>query len=263
MQFWSASRCGAASPPLDRAALRAKARLTFGLDADRPTVAGLRWVAGCSDRSTRPCRVRLVGLLDAGVQVLHAVGPSNTVVVDRRRRRPARTSCVPYLERMDLAYAAADLVLGRSGAMTCAEVAAVGLPAVFVPYPHSNGEQAVNARPLVDVGAGARGRATRTSPRTVVEQLVGELVLDPARLAHDERGGASPRAPVTPTSGSPTWSLAGSGSTMIDERRPRPTGSPLAELGRVHLIGVAGAGMSALTRMLCCARRPGHRERAA
>jgi UDP-N-acetylglucosamine--N-acetylmuramyl-(pentapeptide) pyrophosphoryl-undecaprenol N-acetylglucosamine transferase len=83
---------------------------------------------------------------------------------------------------MDLAYAAADLVLARSGAMTCAELAAVGLPAVFVPYPHSNGEQAVNAEPMVDAGAGLVVRDSDLSA-VVVEHLVGGLILDAGRLA--------------------------------------------------------------------------------
>ena len=51
---------------------------------------------------------------------------------------------VPYLDRMDLAYAAADLVICRSGAMTVAEVSAVGLPAIYVPLPIGNGEQRLN-----------------------------------------------------------------------------------------------------------------------
>ena len=55
---------------------------------------------------------------------------------------------------MELAYAAADLVVCRAGAMTCAELAAVGLPAVYVPLPIGNGEQALNARPVVDAGGG-------------------------------------------------------------------------------------------------------------
>ncbi len=61
---------------------------------------------------------------------------------------------VPYIDRMELAYAAADLAVCRAGAMTCAELAAVGLPAVFVPLPHGNGEQRRNALPLVRAGAG-------------------------------------------------------------------------------------------------------------
>ena len=164
---------------LDRAALRSKARLTFGLDADRPTILvfggsqGAMTINAAMQGAAR-------GLLSSGIQVLHAAGPTNTVLVDRRDEDPPYV-VLPYLERMDLAYAAADIVLGRSGAMTCAEVAAVGLPAVFVPYPHSNGEQAVNAQPLVDVGAALLVRDEELSA-AVVEHLVGELALDAARL---------------------------------------------------------------------------------
>jgi UDP-N-acetylglucosamine--N-acetylmuramyl-(pentapeptide) pyrophosphoryl-undecaprenol N-acetylglucosamine transferase len=53
---------------------------------------------------------------------------------------------------MDLAYAAADFVIGRAGAMTVAELTAVGLPACFVPLPIGNGEQSLNATPVVDAG---------------------------------------------------------------------------------------------------------------
>ena len=59
---------------------------------------------------------------------------------------------VPYLDRMELAYAAADLVLCRAGANTVAELTAVGLPAAYVPLPIGNGEQELIAR------AGRRGR---------------------------------------------------------------------------------------------------------
>jgi UDP-N-acetylglucosamine--N-acetylmuramyl-(pentapeptide) pyrophosphoryl-undecaprenol N-acetylglucosamine transferase len=53
---------------------------------------------------------------------------------------------------MDLAYAAADFVIGRAGAMTVAELTAVGLPACFVPLPIGNGEQSLNATPVVAAG---------------------------------------------------------------------------------------------------------------
>jgi UDP-N-acetylglucosamine--N-acetylmuramyl-(pentapeptide) pyrophosphoryl-undecaprenol N-acetylglucosamine transferase len=53
---------------------------------------------------------------------------------------------------MDLAYAAADLALCRAGAMTVAELTAVGLPAVFVPLPIGNGEQRLNAVHVVEAG---------------------------------------------------------------------------------------------------------------
>jgi UDP-N-acetylglucosamine--N-acetylmuramyl-(pentapeptide) pyrophosphoryl-undecaprenol N-acetylglucosamine transferase len=171
---------------LDRTAVRSKARLAFGLDAERPTLLvfggsqGARSINDAMQGAARP-------LLDDGIQVLHAAGPDNAVEVTRRSDDPPYV-VLPYVERMDLAYAAADLVLGRSGAMTCAEVAAVGLPAVFVPYPHSNGEQEVNAEPLVAAGAAVVVRDDLLSAE-IVERLVGTLLLDPSRLA--EMGAAA------------------------------------------------------------------------
>jgi UDP-N-acetylglucosamine--N-acetylmuramyl-(pentapeptide) pyrophosphoryl-undecaprenol N-acetylglucosamine transferase len=83
---------------------------------------------------------------------------------------------------MDLAYAAADVVLCRSGAMTVAEVSAVGLPAVFVPLPHGNGEQASNAQPAVDAGA-ALMVADADLTAAKVTELVVPLVIDADRVA--------------------------------------------------------------------------------
>jgi UDP-N-acetylglucosamine--N-acetylmuramyl-(pentapeptide) pyrophosphoryl-undecaprenol N-acetylglucosamine transferase len=164
---------------LDRTAVRARARATFGLDADRPTLLAFGGSQG-AQTINEAMRGAARHLLDSGVQVLHAVGPQNDVEIDRRLDDPPYVT-VPYVEQMDLAYAAADLVLARSGAMTCAELAAVGLPAVFVPYPHSNGEQAVNAQPLVEAGAAVVVRDDALSA-VVVEHLVGGLVLDDVRL---------------------------------------------------------------------------------
>lgn len=136
---------------LDRAATRAAARAQFGLDADRTTLL----VFGGSQGAQRINEVMAAAaprILAAGVQVLHAAGPGRVVDVARGLDDPPYV-VVDYLEHMDLAYAAADLALCRSGAMTCAELAAVGLPAVFVPYPWSNGEQELNAQALVQLGA--------------------------------------------------------------------------------------------------------------
>ncbi|MCU0265644.1 MAG: UDP-N-acetylglucosamine--N-acetylmuramyl-(pentapeptide) pyrophosphoryl-undecaprenol N-acetylglucosamine transferase, partial [Actinomycetia bacterium] len=116
---------------LDRAGQRVAARAAFGLDADRAAAA----------------------LLAAGVQVLHAAGAGHDVAVPRRPGEPPYV-VLPYVDRMDLAYAAADLAVCRAGALTCAEVAAVGLPAAYVPLPVGNGEQRLNAAPVVAAGGG-------------------------------------------------------------------------------------------------------------
>src|SRR5699024_9860081 len=137
---------------LDRADLRAHARAEFGLDPDAPTVLVVGGSQGA--RSLNAAMSEVAGEFSrAGVGVLHAVGPKNIDTAPRVGPGGVPYVAVPYLDRMDLAYAAADLVLCRSGAITVAEVSAVGLPAVFVPLPHGNGEQALNARDLVAGGA--------------------------------------------------------------------------------------------------------------
>ena len=83
---------------------------------------------------------------------------------------------------MDLAYAAADLAICRSGAMTVAEVSAVGLPAVYVPLPIGNGEQRLNALPVVDAGGGLIVDDAELTPGYVSTEVV-RLITDRPRLA--------------------------------------------------------------------------------
>ena len=122
-------------------------------------------------------------LAAAGVQVLHVAGPKQADAVRAAlgptHRRP--THVLDYVDRMELAYAAADLAVCRAGAMTCAELSAVGLPAVFVPLPIGNGEQALNARPVVEAGGGLLVDDAAFDP-AYVRSTVLPLVTDPARL---------------------------------------------------------------------------------
>jgi len=97
---------------------------------------------------------------------------------------------VPYMDRMDLAYAAADLALCRAGASTCAEVTAVGLPAAFVPLPHGNGEQMLNAEPIVQAGGGLMVEDARLTPEWIRDTLLPVLT-DPARVAAMSRAAAA------------------------------------------------------------------------
>jgi UDP-N-acetylglucosamine--N-acetylmuramyl-(pentapeptide) pyrophosphoryl-undecaprenol N-acetylglucosamine transferase len=165
---------------LDRAALRAEARAHFGLHPDAPTllVFGGSQGAQSINNAVSACARRFA---DAGIGVLHAHGPKKSLAVQEVPGAP-RYVGVPYLERMDLAYAAADAVLCRSGAMTVAEVSAVGLPAVFVPLPHGNGEQALNAKPVADAGGGIIVPDEQLSPDKVAEVVV-PLLSDQRRLA--------------------------------------------------------------------------------
>jgi UDP-N-acetylglucosamine--N-acetylmuramyl-(pentapeptide) pyrophosphoryl-undecaprenol N-acetylglucosamine transferase len=164
---------------LDRAALRVQARQYFGLDPMAPTLL----VTGGS-QGARSLNTAVSGaaaeLGAAGIGVLHAHGRGNTLQVAAVRGAPPYVA-VPYLERMDLALAAADLAICRCGAITVAEMSAVGLPALYVPLPHGNGEQALNARPVVQAGGAVLIPDADLTPATVVKEVVG-ILTDPCRL---------------------------------------------------------------------------------
>ncbi len=166
---------------LDRAGLRAQARAHFGFAED----ARVLLVFGGSQGAASINRA-VSGAADAlaanNIAVLHAHGPKN--VLELRTPGPGDPPyvAVPYLDRMDLAYAAADLAICRSGAMTVAEVSAVGLPAVYVPLPIGNGEQRLNALPVVNAGGGLLVADADLTPAYVAETVAG-LLTDGPRLA--------------------------------------------------------------------------------
>jgi len=82
------------------------------------------------------------------IQVVHSVGKNNALPTSTENYLP-----LPYIENMAAAYTACDLVIARSGALTCAELAAVGKFALLIPLPVGNGEQSANARDLSKAGA--------------------------------------------------------------------------------------------------------------
>ena len=165
---------------LDRAATRAQARHYFGLDEDAPTLL----VFGGS-QGARRLNDAVAGAAEAlgaaGIGVLHAHGPKNSVDPRSPEGAPPYRA-VGYLKRMDLAYAAADLVMCRSGAMTVAEVSATGLPAIYVPLPHGNGEQRLNALPVVEAGGGIIVDDDQVTAEWVGRE-VPALLADTARMA--------------------------------------------------------------------------------
>ena len=142
---------------LDRFAVGDKARAYFGLRPDLPVLLVFGGSQGARSLN-RALAGAVHAIRTARVQVLHVTGPKNTEDNLAGDAPPspdaARYVAVPYVDRMDLAYAAADFALCRAGANTCAELTAVGLPAAYVPLPIGNGEQRLNALPIVQRGGG-------------------------------------------------------------------------------------------------------------
>ncbi|MDN5569725.1 MAG: undecaprenyldiphospho-muramoylpentapeptide beta-N-acetylglucosaminyltransferase [Propionibacteriaceae bacterium] len=173
----------AAITNLDRAAARPAARAALGFEGDRPLllVSGGSQGAVAINAAVTGARERL---LAAGIDVLHVLGPKNltdahTAITDAGTGAVYRP--VGYVDAMETAYAAADLMVGRSGAGTVVETATVGLPVVFVPLPHGNGEQARNATFLVEGGAGVLvPNAEFDADRLLAEVL--PILTEPARL---------------------------------------------------------------------------------
>jgi UDP-N-acetylglucosamine--N-acetylmuramyl-(pentapeptide) pyrophosphoryl-undecaprenol N-acetylglucosamine transferase len=152
---------------LDRRAQRADARAQLDLDPDRPLLLVTGGSTGALRLNTTmtASAARVIG---AGWQVLHLTGTGRGG--DDPGLAGYRT--MPYCDRMDLAFAAADLALCRAGSATVSELAAIGLPAVLVPYAAGNGEQRLNARELV-----AAGGAILVADAELSEQWVsGRLV---------------------------------------------------------------------------------------
>jgi UDP-N-acetylglucosamine--N-acetylmuramyl-(pentapeptide) pyrophosphoryl-undecaprenol N-acetylglucosamine transferase len=104
----------------------------------------------------------------AGIQVLHIVGGKSEFdeisQTDYKR--------IKYCDRMDLAIAASNFAVARAGASTVSEFAAVGLPALYVPYPIGNGEQKLNVKDLVAAGGGELVLDQDFTPEFVAEKLV-------------------------------------------------------------------------------------------
>jgi len=137
---------------LDRAGLRVDAAAHFGLDPDRPTLL----VFGGSLGALRLNEAFGEGyggawrdVLDAGWQLLHVTGERSALVDPGVSGYVVRR----YIDRMDLAFAAADLIVSRAGSATVSEISALGIPTVYVPYAVGNGEQALNASSAVRLGA--------------------------------------------------------------------------------------------------------------
>ncbi len=162
---------------LDRPAARAEAYRLFGLDPAKPVLLVTGGSTGArSINRTIADSVALI--LGAGWQVLHIAGERSEI------SDPGLPgyALLKYCDRMELAIAVADLAVSRAGSATVSEFTAVGVPAVYIPYPVGNGEQRFNAADVVAAGGAILALDADFTPAWVAGRLV-PLLQDRAAIA--------------------------------------------------------------------------------
>lgn len=156
-------------------------RATWGWPDDAPTLLVTGGSTGAASLNAAVAE-SIETLVAHGIHVLHLTGRGKSDGAQRAwGNLPAamRDQYVvrEYVHDMDAAFAAADAVVCRAGAGMVCEVTALGIPAVYVPLPHGNGEQALNAREAVEAGAATLLDDADLTP-TSLELRAEPLVLD-------------------------------------------------------------------------------------
>jgi len=135
-------------------ATREEGLARFGLDADRPVV--LVFGGSLGARTINETVIQAFAQQHTSFQVLHVTGERDHALVKEALAGPEANpdyQAHAFLDDFHLALAAADAVVARAGG-SVAEILAIGLPSVLVPYPYAAGDhQAKNARMLADAGA--------------------------------------------------------------------------------------------------------------
>ena len=131
----------------ERTSLRSDQIRKWGLSEEKPILLVFGGSQG-SRHINEAIMQSLSFFTENQIQVVHSVGRNNALPTSTKNYVP-----LPYIENMATAYTACDLVIARSGALTCAELAAVGKFALLIPLPVGNGEQSANARDLKEMGA--------------------------------------------------------------------------------------------------------------
>lgn len=174
---------------LDRAARRDQAVRDLELGPARPVLLVTGGSLG-AQRLNDAVSAAAPAFLEAGAQILHITGRGKSGDVTPL----PGYRVVEYVRAMEDAYAAADLALTRSGAGTVCELTAVGLPAVLVPLPIGNGEQALNGQDVVSAGGALMIEDSQITAARLVEQVL-PLLLDDER--RDTMAAASRRFGIT------------------------------------------------------------------
>lgn len=179
----------------DYPAVRAQAAAQLGIDPGRPVVVVTGGSLGALSLNTAVAGAAADLLKRA--QVIHLTGKGKIAQVEAEVTAKAGADALndldpahagqgdyhvaQYLERIDLAFACADLVICRAGAGTVCELTALGLPAIYVPLPIGNGEQRFNAQPVVDADGGMMVNDSDFTAAWLHDHIAG-LLDDPQRL---------------------------------------------------------------------------------
>lgn len=179
----------------DYPAVRAQAAAQLGIDSGRPVVVITGGSLGALSLNTAVAGAAADLLKRA--QVIHLTGKGKIAQVEADVTAKAGADALndldpahagqgdyhvaQYFERIDLAFACADLVICRAGAGTVCELTALGLPAIYVPLPIGNGEQRFNAQPVVDADGGMMVNDSDFTAAWVHDHIAG-LLDDPQRL---------------------------------------------------------------------------------
>ncbi len=184
----------------DPARARRESAQSLGLDPDRPillvtggSLGALSLNKAVADAARQLLdRTQVIHLTGRGKadqvreQVAADLGDAAINDLDPAHQGQGDYHMAEYLERIDLAFACADLVVCRAGAGSVSELAALGVPAVYVPLPIGNGEQRFNAQPVVHAGGGLMVDDAALDAEWVADH-VPALMADGDRLADMRR----------------------------------------------------------------------------
>ncbi len=152
--------------------LREEALEFFGIKEGKPTVLVIGGSLGARSINNAIAQ-QINAFFQAGVQLIWQTGKGNLELVSAEIRNRKDVCVTEFIIKMNYAYAAADVVVSRAGAIALAEICACGKPSVLVPYPHAaEDHQTVNASILVNNGA-----ALMVSDHSAYQDLV-ETLLD-------------------------------------------------------------------------------------
>lgn len=168
----------------DAASARIDGARALGLDPERLTVLVTGGSLG-AQKLNEVVPQAATRILATGAQVLHLTGTGKMLKDDLGADYHLRE----YLSDMHHALACADFVIGRAGAGMVAELSALGIPAIYVPFPIGNGEQRLNALDVVTAGGGILVEDKNFTPSWLLAHLLPLLTDHAAREEMAQRAG--------------------------------------------------------------------------